>query len=115
MKHKQANSSCIPVFTTVRVVITKWGDYITFNIPTLNCSERYSATALCQIPVNSRAHKSKSKDECQYGQIFEPGDFLILLHNVTPFGIDNSNKCHIMQIRQKSLRFGYMTILTPIF
>ena len=68
-----------------------------------------------QISVNSRAHKSDSKDEYQYGKIFEPVDFLILLHNVTLFGIDNSNKCHIMQICQKSLRFGDMIIFTPIF
>ena len=70
---------------------------------------------LSRISVNSRAHKSESKDECEYGHIFEPGAFLILLHSVTLFGIDNLNKCHIIQICQKSLRFGDMTIFTPIF
>ena len=30
---------------------------------------------LCQISVNSRAHKSDSKDEYQYGKIFEPVGF----------------------------------------
>ena len=75
----------------------------------------WKSTSLCQNSVNSRAHKSESKDECEYGHIFEPGAFLIIFHNVTLFGIDNPNKCHIMQICQKSLRFGDMTILTPIF
>lgn len=47
--------------------------------------------------------ENESKDECQNGHTFEFVTFMILLHNVTFFGVDNTKKCDIIQnIKKKS-------------
>ena len=66
-----------------------------------------SEESLCKV----RAHKHVSHD-CQNGHIFGLVTFLMFLHNVTLFGMDNTKKCLIMQKHQKSHQSKAMTILT---